>query len=193
MPLIRWGGGGKEQRAKQRRQFLEEARLSELRQYRWDLTEQPKEPTKQSKAPETRATPVDNSDSEWMETPNSVWPQGRLWTWRSRRADGLGFPQQEVGHRGPPCSIDLDACVVYVAECKCILGRSVTSLSILGCSVTSLTVGYVMCLRTFRDISPNGAKRCVLERSATSLSQRCAVTSPSVLVWLRLFQKSQFH
>ena len=75
-----------EGRAKQRRQFLEDVRLPEFRQYRWDLTVQPKEPTKQSKTPETSATLVGSIDSEWMEkghlqlreTPNSVWPGGRM-------------------------------------------------------------------------------------------------------------------
>ena len=114
---------------KQRRQFLEEVRLSELLRYRWGLTEQPKEPTKQSKAPETSTTLVDCSDSEWVaeghlplqETPSSVWPEGHLdmeeplsgWPWapfgHGRHAQGPGaVPQQEVGHHGPPCSIHLD-------------------------------------------------------------------------------------
>ena len=73
-------------KAKQRRQFLEDVRLPELRQYRWDLTVQPKEPTKQSKTPETSTTLVGSIDSEWMEkghlqlreTPNIVWPGGRM-------------------------------------------------------------------------------------------------------------------
>jgi hypothetical protein len=139
MPLIRWDGGGqgrkvlKEQRVSQRRQWLEEVRLSELRQYRWELTEQPKEPSEQSKAPETSATLVDSSDAESMgeghlplqAPPISVWPEGRLdmeeppceWPWVPLDMDDTHKDQEPSRNKkwhiilkeGPPCSIDLDA------------------------------------------------------------------------------------
>jgi len=98
-----------------------------------ELTEQPKEPSEQSKAPETSATLVDSSDSELMaeghlplqETPSSVWPEGRLdmeeplsgWPWVPLDMDDTHKDQEPSPNKkwdiilkeGPPCSIDLDA------------------------------------------------------------------------------------